>query len=221
MKSGENLCRFFGRDSRETIHFRKTNAIVYGRFNLLRRKILKCNIDKSKIGWYPRRHSREICRKQNNPKRTMKSNEGALRPRMAAALLLVLFRRIWGWDHNPKQLNNQQRGSHRRLGNAHGARDDPEATSFRRARNATWQPWQAASCRPICLDTQCPACTQDRLPWLGLKAVETPSASCESCHALSALFPIAGARAANTAKKKTIATIVATTKDKKSDFKFA
>ena len=31
---------------------------------------------------------------------------------------------IWRWDHNPKQLNNQQRGSHRRLGNAHGARDD-------------------------------------------------------------------------------------------------
>ena len=31
---------------------------------------------------------------------------------------------IWGWDHNPKQLNSQQRGQHRRLGNAHGARDD-------------------------------------------------------------------------------------------------
>ena len=45
---------------------------------------------------------------------------------------------IWGWDHNPKQLNNQQRGQHRRLGNAHGARDDPEAASFRRARNALW-----------------------------------------------------------------------------------
>ena len=25
---------------------------------------------------------------------------------------------IGGWDHNPKQLNNQQRGQHRRLGNA-------------------------------------------------------------------------------------------------------
>ena len=68
----------------------------------------------------------------------MKSNEGALRPRMVAALLLVLFREIWGWDHNPKQLNNQQRGQHRRLGKAHGARDDPEAVSFRRARNALW-----------------------------------------------------------------------------------
>ena len=38
---------------------------------------------------------------------------------MAAALLLVLFRRnMGGWDHKPKQLNNQQRGQHRRLGNA-------------------------------------------------------------------------------------------------------
>ena len=95
----------------------------------------------------------------------------------------------------------QQRGSHRRLGNAHGAREDPEAASFQRARKThRGQPWQAASCRPICLDTQCPACTQDRLPWLGLQAVKTPSTSCESCQALSALFPIAGARAANTAE---------------------
>ena len=30
---------------------------------------------------------------------------------MAAALLLVLFRgNKGGWDHNPKQLNSQQRG---------------------------------------------------------------------------------------------------------------
>ena len=62
--------------------------------------------------------------------------------------------------------------------------------------------------------------TQDRLPWLGLKAVETPSTSCEGCHALSALFPIAGARAANTAEKKTLATNVTTTKGKKLNFKF-
>ena len=41
-------------------------------------------------------------------------------------------------DHNPRQLNTQQRGQHRRLGNAHSARDDPEAVSFRRARNAPW-----------------------------------------------------------------------------------
>ena len=57
---------------------------------------------------------------------------------MVAALLLVLFKKIRWWDHKSKQLNNQQRGSHRRLGNAHGAREDPEATSFRRARNAPW-----------------------------------------------------------------------------------
>ena len=55
----------------------------------------------------------------------------------------------------------------------------------------------------------------------GLKAVETPSTSCESCHALSELFPIAGARAAKTAKKKTIATILATTQGKNSNFKLA
>ena len=62
--------------------------------------------------------------------------------------------------------------------------------------------------------------TQDRLPWLGLKAVKTPVTGCESCQALSALLPIAGARAANTAKK-VIATTVATTKAKKPKFKFA
>ena len=57
---------------------------------------------------------------------------------MAAALLLVLSGRIRRWKYTPKQLNNQQRGQHRRLGNAHGAREDPEAVSFRRARNAPW-----------------------------------------------------------------------------------
>ena len=56
---------------------------------------------------------------------------------------------------------------------------------------------------------------------LGLKAVETPVTGCESCQALSALFPIAGARAANTAEKKTIATILATTKGKNPNFKFS
>ena len=35
---------------------------------------------------------------------------------------------------------------------------------------------------------------------LGLKAVKTPVTGCESCQSLSALFPIAGARAANTAE---------------------
>ena len=57
---------------------------------------------------------------------------------MAAALLSVLSGRIRRWKYTPKQLNNQQRGQHRRLGNAHGAREDPEAASFRRARNAPW-----------------------------------------------------------------------------------
>ena len=58
---------------------------------------------------------------------------------MAAALLLVLFRGNTGvGNSNPKQLNNQQRGSHRRLGNAHGARENPEAVSFWRAGNAPW-----------------------------------------------------------------------------------
>lgn len=36
---------------------------------------------------------------------------------------------------------------------------------------------------------------------LGLKAVKTPVTGCESCQALSALFPIAGVRAANTAEQ--------------------
>ena len=58
---------------------------------------------------------------------------------MAAALLLVLFRGKGGvGNSNPKQLNNQQRGYHRRLGNAHGAREDPETSNFRRARNVPW-----------------------------------------------------------------------------------
>ena len=173
---------------------------------------------------------------------------------MAAALLLVLFREIWGWDHNPKQLNNQQRGQHRRLGKAHSARRPGSRASGERETHRG-QSWQAASCCPICLDTQCPAInggptkwptlwgkekqtkwlsfhtcveakdtqfvsTQDRLPWLGLQAVKTPSASCEGCQALPALFPIAGARVANTARKKTVSTIVATTKGKNPNFKF-
>ena len=83
------------------------------------------------------KYGRESCRQQNIPKRTIKRNEGALRPRMAAALISVLSGRIRRWKYTPKQLNSQQCGQHRRLGNAHGARDAPEA-SFRRARNAPW-----------------------------------------------------------------------------------
>ena len=150
---------------------------------------------------------------------------------MAAALLLVLFGEIWRWKYTPKQLNNQQRGSHRRLGNAHGARDDlveascvsfasvqarklnhyaasplptkpsgfagpPRRVSEKRTVGSLGrlhhaaQPVWAHNVRPA-RKTGCHA--------LGLKAVETPSTSCESCQALSALFPIAGVRAANTA----------------------
>ena len=146
---------------------------------------------------------------------------------MAAALLLVLFREIWGWDHKPKQLNNQQRRQHRRFGKAHGAREAPEAVSFRRARNAPWAALAGCIMPPNLLghttsghnwgphkvatlwgkekqtewlsfracveakDTQFVS-TQDRLPWLGLKAVETPVTGCESCQVLSALFPSPG-----------------------------
>ena len=130
-------------------------------------------------------------------------------------------------NSNPKQLNNQQRGQRRRLGNAHGAREDPETSNFRRARNAPWAALAGCIMPPnlfghtmsghnwgphkvatlwgkekqterlsfrACTeakDTQFVS-TQDRLPWLGLKAVETTSTSCESCHTLSALSPSPG-----------------------------
>ena len=42
------------------------------------------------------------------------------------------------FSHCSLTILYQQRGSHRRLGNAHGTREDPEAASFRRARNALW-----------------------------------------------------------------------------------
>ena len=41
---------------------------------------------------------------------------------MAAALLLVLFRGNKGGDHNPKQLNSQQRGQ--QIGPVKGSRQD-------------------------------------------------------------------------------------------------
>ena len=154
-----------------------------------------------------------------------------------AALLLVLFRKIRRWDHNPKQLNNQQRGQHRRLGNAPwaalaGCIMLPDLLGHTMSGH-NWGPHKVATLWGKEKQTErlsFRACaeakdtkfvlTQDRLPWLGLKAVETPSTSCESCQALSALFPIAGARAANTAEKKTIATILATTKGRNPSFKF-
>ena len=126
----------------------------------------------------------------------------------------------FGGDHNPRQLNNQQRGQHRRSGNAHGARKDPEAVSFRRARNAPWAVLAGCIMPPNLFGHTMSGLRTRQAAVAGLKAVETPSTSCESCHALSALFPIAGARAANTAKK-VIATVVATTKVKKPRFSFS
>ena len=77
---------------------------------------------------------------------------------MAAALLLVLFGRIRRWEQLPKQLNNQQRGYHRRLGNAHGARDDLVETSCRG--------WGCKQSRPlpraVRAATLCPRCPHRR-----------------------------------------------------------
>ena len=43
-------------------------------------KILQKSADKHLFQCYRVKHGRKSCRQQNNPKRTMKSNEGALRP---------------------------------------------------------------------------------------------------------------------------------------------
>ena len=128
----------------------------------------------------------------------------------------------------------QQRGSHRRLGNAHGTSEDPEAASFRRARNALWAALAGCIMPPnlfghttsgykwgphevayfvgkgetngvvellrlrgserygVCFDSR-------QADVAGVESSKTLSTSCERCQALSALFPIAGARAANTA----------------------
>ena len=121
-------------------------------------KIPQKSADKHLFQCYRVKHGRKSCRQQNIPKRTIKRNGGALRPKMAAALLLVLFREIWGWDHNPKQLNNQQRGSHRRSGNAHGARDDLVETSC--------HGWGCKQSRPlpraVRAATLCPRCPHRR-----------------------------------------------------------
>ena len=146
---------------------------------------------------------------------------------------MQLFRPIWyslgcffGRDsremfsHCSLTILYQQRGSHRRLGNAHGTREDPEAASFRRARNALWAALAGCIMPPNLFGHTMSGLRTRQAAVAGLKAVETPSTSCESCHALSALFPIAGARAANTAKK-VIATVVATTKGENLNFKFS
>ena len=156
------------------------------------------------------------------------------------------------WKYTPKQLNNQQRGQHRRLGKAHGARDDlveASCVSFASVQARKLNHYAASplptkpsgfagssrrasekravgslgrlhhAAQPVWTHNVRPA-RKTGCHALGLKAVETPSTSCESCQALSALFPIAGARAANTAEKKTIATILATTKGRNPSFKF-
>ena len=153
---------------------------------------------------------------------------------MAAALLLVLFRGNKGvGNSNPKQLNNQQRGQHRRFGKAHGARDDlveasgvsfasvqarklnhyaasplptkpsgfagsPRRASEKRTVGSRGRLHHAA--QSVWTHNVQPA-RKTGCHALGLKAVETPVTGCESCQALSALFPIAGVRAANTAEQ--------------------
>ena len=62
------------------------------RFRNSKRNFLQRAVDKRLFWFYHMEHGRKSCRQQNIPKRTIKRNEGALRPRMAAALLLVLFR---------------------------------------------------------------------------------------------------------------------------------
>ena len=68
----------------------------------------------------------------------MKSNEGALRPRMAAALLLVLFRGNMEVGSQSQTSVTSNADNTAGWEKAHGARDDPKAASFRRARNAPW-----------------------------------------------------------------------------------
>ena len=66
--------------------------------------------------------------------------------------------KMWRWDHKPKQLNNQQRGSHRRSGNAHSAREDLVETNC--------HGWGCKQSRPIPravrAATLCPRCPHRR-----------------------------------------------------------
>ena len=65
----------------ESIRFRSSSKRIF----------LQRAVGKRLFQCYHMEHSRKSCRQQNIPKRTIKRNEGALRPKMAAALLLVLF----------------------------------------------------------------------------------------------------------------------------------
>ena len=127
----------------------------------------------------------------------------------------------------------QQRGQHRRLGNAHGARDDlveASCVSFAsvQARKLNHYAASPLPTKPSGFAGSSRRASEkravgslgrlhhaDQSVWthnvrparktgchaLGLKAVKTPVTGCESCQALSALFPIAGVRAANTAEQ--------------------
>ena len=190
--------------------------------SISKRNFLQRAVDERLFWCYHVKHSRKSCRQQNIPKRTIKRNEGALRPNNGRSASFGALREKYGGGiaiPDNRITSNADSTAGWETCTARAKTRRQRASGERETHRG--QPWQAASCRPICLDTQCPACTQDRLPRLGLKAVETPSTSCESCQALSALFPIAGARAANTAKKKTIATILATTQGRNSNFKLA
>ena len=119
----------------------------------------------------------------------------------------------WGWDHNPKQLNSQQRGQHRRLGNAHGARDDPEA-SFRRAGNAPW----AALTRKRKIRSLFRRKTGCR-GW-GYKQSRPLPRAVRAATLCLRCSPSPG-RELQIRRKKTIATILATTQGRNSNFKLA
>lgn len=108
----------------------------------------------------------------------------------------------WGWDHKPKQLNNQRRGQHRRLGNAHSARDDLVETSCRG--------WGCKQSRPLPRAVRaaslCPRCPHRWGASCKYGGKENRSDYCNDYKRQKSEFQIF------------IATIVATTKGKKSNF---
>ena len=89
-----------------------------------------------------------------------------------------------------------------------------------RARNAPWAALAGCIMPPNLFGHTMSGLHVRQAAVAGVASSQDPFTSCESCQALSALFPIAGARAANTAEKKTIATIVTTTKGKNPNFRF-
>ena len=140
---------------------------------------------------------------------------------MAAALLLVLFKKIRGWDHTSKQLNSQQRGQHRRLGNAHGAREDPEAASFRRAGNAPWAALAGCIMPPNLFGhtTSGLHVRQAAMRW-GCKQSRPLPRAVRAAKLCPRCSPSPG-RELQIRRKKTIATILATIKGENPNFKFS